>query len=124
MLRGLGQRQWARRHGDTHGLGGAGDFAHGGGAGFGALGRIFLQQVQDDVGQRFRDEVGEGRHGVVDVRERDVDLSFAREGAPTGGGLVGDDTQRVQVADRRGQLAHGLLGRQVLGGTHDHARGG
>ena len=123
-LRGLGQRQWARCHGYAHGLGGTGDLADGGGTGFGALRGVLFQQVQNDVGEGLGDEVRQWRHRVVDVRERDVDLGFAREGAPTSGGLVSDDAEGVEVTDGRGGLAHRLFGRQVLGGTHDHARGG
>ena len=123
-LRGLGQRQRARRHGYAHGLGGTGDLADGGGTGFGAFRGVLFQQVQDDVGEGFRDEVRQRRYRVVDVRERDVDLGFAREGAAASGGLVSDDAEGVEVADGRGCLAHRLFGRQVLGGTHDHARGG
>ena len=121
-----GLRQWkgTRRHGDAHGLGGCGDLAHGGRPGLGALRGVLFQQVQDDVGERLGNEVGERRHGVVHVCERDVDLRFAGERASPRRGLVGDDAEGVEVADGGGDLAHSLFGRQVLGGTHHHARGG
>ena len=80
--------------------------------------------MQDDVSERLGDEVRQGWNRVVDVRERNVDLGFAREGAATGRGLVGDDAEGVEVTGRCCDLAHGLFGRQVLGGAHDHAGGG
>ena len=123
-LRGLRQGQRARGHGDAHRLGCARDLAHRRRSGFGTLRGVLLQQVQDHVGQWLGNEVGERRNGIVDVREGDVDLCFAGERTSTGRGLVGDDAQGIQVADGGRDLAHGLLGRQVLGGAHDHARSG
>ena len=123
-LRGLRQGQRARGHGDAHRLGCARDFANGRGSGLGALRGILLQQVQDDVGQRLGNEIRQRRNGIVDMREGDVHLGLAGERTSTGRGLVGDDAQGVEVTDGGGDLAHGLLGRQVLGGAHDHARGG
>jgi len=122
-LRGLRQRQRARRHGDAHGLGSPGDLADGRGTGLGALGGILFQQVQDNVGEGLGDEIRQRRHGVVDVGERDVHLRLAREGASTRRCLVGDDAEGVEVSGGGRQFAHSLLGRQVLGGAHDHAGG-
>ena len=76
--------------------------------------------MQDHVGQRLGYEVRQGRHRVIDVRESDVHLGFPREWPPTGGRLVSDDAEGVEVADGGGDLAHRLLGRQVLGRAHDH----
>ena len=54
--------------------------------------------------------------------ERNIHLGLPGKGAAPRSRFVRDHAQGVEVAQRRRFLTHGLLGRQILGGAHHHAR--
>ena len=89
-----------------------------------AQARVLFQHAVHQLRHRFGDLGGQRRDWVLDVRQGDVDLGGAGEGAPTRQGLVSNHAQGVDVARSRGFFSHGLFGGQVLGRPHHHPRRG
>jgi hypothetical protein len=92
-----------------------------------ACGRVLVERAHQhvfesvaEVGAELSGPRGHGLH----VGAHHVELTLSREGAPPGQHLVEQDAQRVGVGLNGPRLAAHLLGRHVLGCTHQAAGAG